>query len=79
MKVGEVQCFEKRSPQHTECREPLIPCLEKLRIAIFSNVTLEKYEPYLPEDEQLYSRMKSLLKRARDDISPNPSGSLELH
>ena len=77
LKMGKVQSFEKRSPQYTEYCEPLIPCLEKLRTAIFSNVSLKKDERYLPEDEQLYSRMKSILQKARDDIDPNPSGSLE--
>ena len=77
LKIGEEQTLMVIPPPYTEFCEPLVPNLEELRMAIFSNTKVrEKGKRYDPEDEQLYFKMKSILEKARDTLEPNPSTSL---
>ena len=65
-KSGEMNLFERNQKPYTEYCKPLVPCLEKLQKAIFSNGREEKIE-----DARLYSKMKSILREARDEIKAN--------
>ena len=68
-KTGEMSNFKREEKPYTEYCRPLVPCLEKLRKAIFPGRGEEKIE-----DERLYCSMISILTEARDEIKAGSVG-----
>jgi hypothetical protein len=63
-KSGQVsnRIFNTVDANFTTYCKPLIPCLRELHGVIFPGGT-----PWLEEDRQLYSRMRNVLEKARED------------
>ncbi len=60
--VVEEECFNQATAGFTSNCESLIPCVQELRKSIFPNG-----KRWLGENKELYSQIKAVLDRARED------------
>lgn len=69
LKSGEMSHFYRNQTPYTEYCKPLVSCLVKLQKAIFPNGKVWEIE-----DALLYSKMKRILREARDEIKAGSVG-----